>query len=128
MGKSAPKVDRRLLGTWKSDRRRTFTHYKPKRGCPPSVLRWLKGMFGKLVVRWTRRKSWTDLNGYQESCRYEVVATDSETVVIRYQNGVLEHIHFDGDFYWIACRGGGMCEFFRRVAGKDGRKRNRGPK
>ncbi len=119
MGHSVPKYDRRLLGTWRSDRRRTFRHFKPKRGCTPQSLRQLKALFGKLVIRWGRGKYHTELDGYRESTTYEMVASDSVSVVIRYRDGLggedqLRQIHFDGDYYWLAL-GGGLCEYFRRV-------------
>jgi hypothetical protein len=119
MGKPEPKADRRLLGTWKSDRRRSFRNIRPKPGCRPAALRKLKALFGKLVVRWGRVKYYTDLDGFRSSARYEVVARDSTSVVVRYLDseggeGRLQQIHFEGDHYWIAL-GGGLCEYFRRV-------------
>jgi hypothetical protein len=132
VGQSVPKVEPRLLGTWKSDRRRTFRFFKPKRGCSPQSLRKFKAIFGKLVIRYTRRKYYTELDGYRDSGAYEIVAADSESVVIRFwSRGVfsegarLQHIHFEGDFYWIAVGGGGLCEFFRKVADADERKMDR---
>ncbi|QEL16930.1 hypothetical protein [Limnoglobus roseus] len=118
--KPAPKVDPRLLGTWRSDRRRTFRHFKPKAGCSPRSLRLFKGLFGKLVIRWDRRTCHTDLDGFCQAVRYEVVASDAVSVVVRLREGLtgeerLQHIHFDGDHYWVALGGGSLCEFFRRV-------------
>ena len=122
MGKPTPKVDRRLLGTWKSDRRRTFQNFKPRRACSPQALRRLKAMFGKLVIRYGPKRYYTDFNGRRDWGAYKVVATDSQSVVIRYHDTLsgedrLTHIHFDGDFYWIAVAivNGTLREFFRRV-------------
>lgn len=114
------KTDRRLLGTWRSDRRRTFRHFKPKAGCPPKSLRKLKALFGKLVVKWGRGVCYTELVGHRESTRYDVVASDTASVVVRLRDELsgedrLHHIHFDGDYYWVALSGGSICEFFRRV-------------
>lgn len=114
------KMDRRLLGTWKSDRARTFRHFRPKPNCPPASLRKLKAMFGKLTVRWGRRKCYTDLDGYRDVSNYEVIARDSVSVVVRLPDFLsgeprLHHIHFDGEYYWIPLSGG-LCEFFRRVS------------
>jgi hypothetical protein len=120
VSRRAAKTDRRLLGTWQSDRRRTFRHFKPKPGCSPHALRKLKGLFGKLVVRWGRGVYVTELDGHQTSVRYEVVATDAESVVVRFRDELsgsdqLQQIHFAGDYYWIALTGGAIFEFFRRV-------------
>lgn len=114
------KSDRRLLGTWQSDRRRTFRHFKPKAGCSPHSLRKFKAMFGKLVVQWDRGVYHTELDGHRSSARYEVVASDAESVVVRSRDELsgedrLQHIHFDEDSYWVALAGGSICEFFRRV-------------
>lgn len=119
MSKSA-KSDRRLVGIWRSDRRRTFRHFKPKANCPPQSLRKFKAMFGKLVVRWGRSICYTDLDGHRVSARYEVVASDSVSVIVRLRDTTggedrLQQIHFDGNFYWVALSGGNICEFFRRV-------------
>jgi hypothetical protein len=114
-----PKIDSRLLGTWQSDRRRTFQYFRPKPGCSAASLRKFKSLFGKLIIRWGRHKSYSELNGYRSTAPYEVVASDSRSVVIRYFDTLVEEdrlrqIHFDGDHYWIAV-GGRFCEYFRRV-------------
>ena len=120
MGRSPAKTDPRLLGTWRSDRRRTFRHFKPKAGCPPQSLRKFRALFGKLVVTWGRSVVRTELNGHRWSARYEVVARDAVSVVVRVwdesggEDG-LQHVHFAGDYYWVALAGGSVCEFFRRV-------------
>lgn len=122
MKRSRPKFDRRLLGTWKSDRRKTFLHYKPPANVTEEKVRKFKSLFGKLIIRWGKSKCSTDLNGYKESHPYEVVAADMTSVVIRYEHfllgpGCLMQIHFDieGDYYWIALDGGNLCEWFRKV-------------
>jgi hypothetical protein len=114
--------DPRLIGRWKSDRRMTFRNFRPKPRCSPASLRKLKGLFGKLVVRWGRTKVFTDLDGYRDSQPYEVVARDAMSVVVRTYDPLaredrLLHIHFGDGYYWIApaISGGRMCEFFRRV-------------
>jgi hypothetical protein len=114
-----PTWDRRLLGTWQSDRRRTFRHFRPKPGCSPQALAKFKAIFGKLVVRWGRGKYHTELAGLRESAEFEIVASDSRSVVVRYQDAFfeearLQQIHFAGDWYFIALSGG-LCEYFRRV-------------
>jgi hypothetical protein len=111
-------VDRRLLGTWKSDRRQTFKWFYPKPGCSPTNWRKFKAIFGKLIVRWGYTKCHTDLDGYKETRAYEVVASDANSVVVRILDptaprGRLCHIHFEGDYYWISVRN--WREFFKRV-------------
>jgi hypothetical protein len=109
------KADRRLLGTWRSDRRRTLQHYKP--GPKSTPRRWWKfrSIFGKLTVRWTARRWYSDFEGSRTSAPYEVVASDETSVVVRgVDSKELVHIHFEGDYYWMA-KHGTHCEYFKRV-------------
>jgi hypothetical protein len=113
------KIDRRLLGTWKSDRRKTFKHFPPRPGAKPEAVRKLRAIFGKLVVRWTRSRCYSEFEGQLESRPYEVVASDSESVVVRcfvswLKEDRLRQIHFEGDYYWLWAWG--IREYFRRIA------------
>lgn len=120
MSRSQAKTDTRLLGTWQSDRRRTFRHWKPKPGCPLKSLRRLKAMFGELVVRWTRTRCYSELGEFRSVDPYELVARDPSSVVVRVWDQLVEdyrlrYITFDGeDRYWLACSGS-LHECFRRV-------------
>jgi hypothetical protein len=76
-------VDRRLLGTWQSDRRLTFKHFTAAGKQTPAQLRRFKAMFGKLVIRWTPKYEHTDLNGFRARTRYDTIARDSRSVVIK---------------------------------------------
>ena len=114
-----PKFDKRLLGTWKSDRRKTFLHFKPGADYTPQRLRKLKSLFGKLTVRWTRAKFYSNYEGCLESGSYEIVASDAESVVVRFYDDILQQdrlrqIYFEGDYYWFALWGN-LTEWFRRV-------------
>src|SRR5271165_2390862 len=92
MSDSTVTVDRRLLGSWKSDRRRTFMYFRPKPGCSPKALRRLKAMFGRLVVRWGRGKYYDDFDGHRKSYDYEVVARDAFSVVVRYYDSLMKKL------------------------------------
>jgi hypothetical protein len=118
MKRHVRKVDRRLLGTWKSDRRRTFRHYVPKPGTSPQSLRKLKSLFGKLVVRWGFRRVHTDLDGFEDSSDYEIIAHDSSSVVVECfdslsQEKRLLQIQFEDNYYWVWA--GNLREYFKRV-------------
>ncbi len=113
-------IDPRLLGTWRSDRRQTFKHFAPKPGARAEALRRFKQWFGKLIVRYGRRKMYTEFEGRREAFDYELLAADSDTVVIRsfdplYQEQRLWQIHFEGNRYWIWIELVGMREFFARA-------------
>lgn len=123
MKRSPQKFDRRLIGTWKSDRRRTFLHYKPPEDFTSEKLDKFKSVFGKLTIRWGRGKYYTLLNGFRDVQSYEIVASDHDSVVVRirheiYGHDCLRQICFDGDHYWIALDGGDLCEWFKRVKSK----------
>jgi hypothetical protein len=49
-----PKTDERLLGTWKSDKRRTFAEWNWKNNTSAKKKARLKAFFGKLEVTYTR--------------------------------------------------------------------------
>jgi hypothetical protein len=120
MPKQKQLVDRRLLGTWKSDKRKTFRHFVPRPGAKPEGVRKLKTLFGKLVVRWTPTKCHTELDGCRESYSYELVDKDQDSVVLRCpdplsKNERLVQIHFEGDHYWLLTWGNIMREYFRRI-------------
>ncbi len=118
MPPAAP-TDPRLLGTWRSDRLRTFRHFRPKPRCRPVMLRKLKALFGRLTVTWEADAFHTELDGFAGSYPYEVLASDATSVVIAAADAIsgerqLRHIHFEGEFYWLPV-GGHMTEWFRRV-------------
>lgn len=115
---SNPKWDKRLLGTWKSDRRRTFQHWKPKPNCPPSKTRKFKAIFGRLTVRWERGKLHSAFEEPLDVQTYRVVASDDYSVVIQLDCSVfgerLVQIHFEGDDYYYL-DAWGFLEYFKRV-------------
>jgi hypothetical protein len=119
MSKRKLRIDRRLIGTWKSDRRMTFRHFTPKRGATPQQLRKFKSLFGKLTVRYGTQYFHEEMDGSKFRTKYELLAQDSETVVVRFYDTLREEarvvqIHFEKDHYWIWAWG--MREFFKRVS------------
>jgi hypothetical protein len=115
---SKPNIDRRLLGTWKSDRRRTFKDHVFKPGVSAQAMHKLKALFGKLTIWWGHRRFRTEMDGVKSSGEYEVIARDASSVVVRYVDTLLgeriQQIHFEGKHYWIHVHGN-LREFFRRV-------------
>jgi hypothetical protein len=109
----SPKIDRRLLGVWQSDRARTFRHYKPSPKTDPKKARRFRLIFGKLRVRWTRKWLYMDCEECRNRSSYEVVARDQSSVVVRIDEELL-HVHFEDDHYWIGVHGI-LCEHFKRV-------------
>ncbi len=116
----ASKTDRRLLGTWRSDRQPTVTDWRFTKRLTPERRRKFLDIFGHLRVTYTRTRIRGVLRDYRLTQRYEVLAADSDTVAILYEDAQLtskwriQHIHFEGHGrYWIAL--GRNREWFRRV-------------
>ena len=138
-----PKTDKRLLGTWKSDCRRTFEDWSWSKKLSPKKKKRFQSLFGKLEVTYTRHKIILRLRQHQceQSQRYTVVAADEASVAIvqfgrlkiknrrKYDpenlkiaeelfpsKPTIQHIHFEKKHYWISLGNGRNCEFFRKVA------------
>jgi len=113
-------LEPRLIGIWKSDRRRTFQQWKPQQHSTPQSLRKFKAMFGKLTLHYRPRTFISTYDGHQERQRYEVVARDSVSVVIRHFDKLadeprLSQICFEGDDSYVLLTQWGFLEWFRRV-------------
>lgn len=117
------KTDKRLLGTWQSDGRPTVREWRFPKGLTPAQRKRILQLFGKLRLTYTRQRIRGRLGDYRYTQPYEVVATDSDTVAIRYREQItgewrVQHIHFEGDRYWIAL--GYNREWFKRVGKRGG--------
>src|SRR5687767_14714140 len=67
-------TDRRLLGTWRSDGRRTGAEIAARRDIKNSNKKRLRSLFGKLVLRYTKTRCYATLNGETRISRYMVAA------------------------------------------------------
>lgn len=120
MSATPPRIDKRLLGTWRSDRTATIAEWRFAKRFSALRRRKFLDIFGKLRLRFTRARVFSILGSQNHKQRYEVFGTDSDSVAIRYEDTQLthewrlQHIHFEGrDRYWIAL--GRNREWFRRV-------------
>ena len=120
MAAHATKTDKRLPGTWQSDQRRTVSEWRFAKRLSPERRRKFLAIFGKLRVTYTPTRIRGVFGDYRFTQRYETLATDCDSVAIRYEDTqvtgrwCIQHIHFDGhDRYWIAL--GRNREWFRRV-------------
>jgi hypothetical protein len=137
---SFPKVDKRLLGTWKSDARRTLKDWRWKKSLSPKRIKKCKTIFGKSEAIFTKTKVISRLShrNWESVRRYAVLGADKNSVAIiefgeleiknrkKYEPLTLEfveelsqpritHIHFVDDYYWISY--GKNREFFRKISG-----------
>lgn len=120
------KTDKRLLGTWRSDRRRTLKDWIWRRGWSARKRRLFASIFGHLTIRYTWTRFYTNFKGHKETKQYEVVAADSDSVaVVRWDSLLQEfrirHIHFQGERYWISI--GRQREWFKKIKKARSRKR-----
>ncbi len=111
--------DSRLLGTWRSDARKTDREIAARRDIPASRRVRLRQLFGKLVLRYTKSRCYATLGGETEVNRYSVVAKDQSSVAVVYVDSIdgtetVSHIHFEGRYCWICL--GSIREYFRRIA------------
>jgi hypothetical protein len=113
--------DRRLIGTWKSDGARTIRDLEARRDIPARHKRTLAAMFGRLQLRYTPTRCYSTLGETTTVSRYSVVGKNADEVLVvshdasgRRGDG-LQHIHFEGDRYWISL--GPFREYFRRIDG-----------
>ncbi|SFH55017.1 hypothetical protein [Planctomicrobium piriforme] len=132
---TAPLFDKRLLGTWISDRRRTFLNWKPNPGVKPAMAQKFKNLFGKMTVRYspkyffveTRFDFYPGLEPSPDKKKYEVIAKDQSSVVIRFRyedpmmqnifgSEVIRQIHFDGEIGYYITVQSGLTEYFRKIS------------
>lgn len=139
-----PKTDQRLLGTWKSDVRRTFSDWSWKKNTPPQKKAQLKSFFGKLLITFTRSKIISNLphRDWQSSRSYSLLGADERSVAIMefgepeiknerkyWQEGVrmvkeyrskpeIKHIHFEKKYFWLPIGNGKHREYFRKIRGE----------
>jgi hypothetical protein len=109
--------DKRLIGTWLSDRERTFQLWRYRKELTDEQRAKFEEMFGKFRRRFTTGHVHTEFEGDKTVARYEVVAKDSQSVVISFpdeKESNLQQIFFE-DGGWMYVFSGYNVEFFRRV-------------
>lgn len=123
------RTDARLLGTWKSDADLTMASLERKSSRDAEREAKLRSLFGKMRITWTATQVTSDLEGYLDTDKYKVLASDTDSVTIQSEETTpspldglglptVHVIHFVGaDTYWLDISGGsgGMREYFTRV-------------
>ena len=120
-------ANKRLLGTWKSDARRTLDGWVFPKGLSPAKRRRFSRIFGQLIVRYTPSRILSDFKGHRTVDRYKVLGRDQGSVAILTwkddpARGEISHIRFRDDHYFVMTAAAPNVEFFRRV-----RKRTSNP-
>lgn len=112
-------TNQRLLGIWRSDRRRTLAEWIWKPDATPEHRERVRAIFGHLEIRYTRQQMHTVFKGQRDCQPYEVIGCDSDSIALMCYVGWLEekriyHLHFEGEnSYWLAI--GRQREWFKRV-------------
>jgi hypothetical protein len=123
LGRPAAQADERLIGTWQSDADRTVDSWRERRPMDKKAEADLRKLFGKVRLTFTNTTFTSELDGVTNSARYEVLARDKVSVVIRELDShpllrdMSEFVvlHFDGpDSFWLY-PAGGIPECFKRV-------------
>jgi hypothetical protein len=112
-------IDKRLLGTWQSDLRRTAREARDRHLVPEEKIKKFKLLFGKLRLRITRTRIYSDFKGEKSVEPYRVVAKDAYSVAIVTRGLVEEeqiyHVHFEGKYHWVWPDTATFPEYFKRV-------------
>lgn len=134
-----PKFDTRLLGTWKSDAKRTLAEWRWRKNLSPAKRKKCGKFFGSLEITYTRKRVIRNLphRHWTDSQDYSVLGANESSVAVcifgepkvkntrSYDPSLLQmakeirsepeiqHIHFEKDYYWVAF--GRNREFFRKL-------------
>ena len=142
-----PKVDRRLIGSWKSDGPRTRRDWRWRKPLSAKKSEAFLKLFGRLELTYTRNWVSMRIGGYDGKQRYQLLGSDETSIAILAYGGVkikdrtrysaesldilqqvaseatIQHIHFDKSGFWISL--GGNREFFKRVKPHASRRRSK---
>jgi len=72
------KQDKRLIGRWRSDRRRTVGEWVYARRATEKRRKRVADIFGHLTLRFTRRRVYSEFKGSCDVQEYKVLASDSD--------------------------------------------------
>lgn len=112
------RTDRRLVGTWKSDRERTAKLWRYNKEVEEQARLKFEAIFGKLTWRITPTKWYGEFEQDKFSGPYSVLASDHRSVVVfhpgdRDAPGELKQYFFEDEYMYVVA--GYNVEFFKRV-------------
>jgi|SRR3989344_8113765 len=115
MKKKRKLQDKRLLGVWRSDKAKTTKFWAFRKRLSVRKRKHIFNLFGKLRLRFTREKIYSEYEDLKNVVPYSVIAKDKNSVVIIWHEkdgDSLQHIHFEnGSFYIVS---GYNVEIFKR--------------
>ncbi|MBL0731202.1 hypothetical protein [Piscinibacter sp. HJYY11] len=110
------RIDKRLLGTWKSDKERTIERWRYERPLDSVQREKFESIFGKLVLRVTETHYYGTFDEDKFSGQYTVLASDERSVCISHKlagTQELKQYFFEGNHMYVLV--GYNIEFFKRV-------------
>ena len=111
------KVDKRLLGTWRSDADRTVKLWRYNRPISDENRAKFEGIFGKMLWRITSTHIYSEFDGEKFSQRYSVLGSDSRSVVVLRHaeegNELQQYFFEDENLLYVSS--GYNIEFFKRA-------------
>jgi hypothetical protein len=115
-----PLYDKRLLGTWQSDARKSRHEVRSRTDVPQKAKKTMMQIFGKLRLRYTRTRCYWEYEGFKGVDTYHIIAKGSDSVIVTgydafLREEMLSHIHFEGNgqYYWISL--GKIREYFKKI-------------
>jgi hypothetical protein len=113
-------IDRRLLGTWRSDKKLTVAEWAFPKTVTSKARRAILALFGKFTMRYTATRIYGEFERHRTITPYRVLASDADSVaILRFiedRKTEIQHVHFvDNNRHWVSV--GRNREFFRRIAG-----------
>jgi len=114
---SKRKIDKRLLGTWRSNKEKTTGLWKYTKEMTPAARERFEKIFGKFTLRFSETHIFTEFERTTDVVPYTVVAQDKTSVVIAWlekEGTSLQHIHFEENGYYILS--GYNVEFYTNVS------------
>jgi len=114
--KTPRKVDKRLIGTWKSDKERTVARWQYNKPLDNAQREKFESIFGKLVWRITETYYYGIFEDQKFSDTYTVLASDENSVCVSHHNDgkpELNQYFFEEGYMYILS--GYNVEFFKRV-------------
>lgn len=100
-------TDKRMLGTWQSDKARTLKELRYRPGMTAKQRKFFHRLFGHLRVKFGRGYIRSVLEDFRYVKPYVVLASDETSVAIRAycqltQGWDIQHMHFHGKrHFWI---------------------------
>ncbi len=77
-------LQNKLIGTWKSHRKRTLDNFAPYlKQKDLSRRRAASRLFGKLKLKWTKKYVYSSFKGRIDKDKYEVINESADTLVIK---------------------------------------------